>query len=342
MSQPLPRRLKVSLLVAVSLVAALPVFGPRTASGADQCPVPTTRLETGEPVYEASALPPGVNAVACEMVGAVILVETIDGNRAGVAIPRPGESVSFHGFGLVQGVEVSALVDEDGNLVIDESEVLTPETTPPTVNPCSDGRFNLLNRRMNSGETYFINISTIPATLNAGATVSVIDSGIRAWPQQYNDCGFADQVSATVSYGGNSEAYNSVQAGVSQDGEPATFCVSRGFDTVSVISFGPTPGALGGTCRFGVGGTIVGADIKFDTGSTQWTLQPRSGTCAAQVDLGSIAAHEGGHWWGMAHVRAAYHPTMTMRDGGVESVTCNDALRTLGKGDILGMRALYP
>ncbi|WP_307050327.1 matrixin family metalloprotease [Streptomyces achromogenes] len=51
----------------------------------------------------------------------------------------------------------------------------------------------------------------------------------------------------------------------------------------------------------------------------------------------SVATHEAGHVFGLAHSGAG-HENLTMF---ASSFACSTSARTLGKGDVLGLRTLY-
>jgi hypothetical protein len=81
--------------------------------------------------------------------------------------------------------------------------------------------------------------------------------------------------------------------------------------------------------------TLIEADIRFSK-TQKWTLKP-SGGCARALDLAGTATHEFGHAFGLAHVSSA-HKTLTMTE---YLPLCSTGPRTLGKGDINGLRKLY-
>ena len=91
-------------------------------------------------------------------------------------------------------------------------------------------------------------------------------------------------------------------------------------------------------------GRIVEADIQWST-----TLGAPSDvfmtdvTCPTldcnKYDVHSIAAHEAGHFLGLAHVDAEADLVLVMYPGTKRNEIQD---RTLGAGDVLGVRALYP
>lgn len=279
-------------------------------------------------------LPEGLDVVACGLVGEAVLVDS-SSTSISVEIPPPGEGIEATTYAADEADEVEILVATlpNGDLSYAAAEEAV-QAAPPAA--CDDFAWNLLGGgRMTPGETFYIKAPTFPGYLNEAATRSAIVDGIRAWPQQYNDCGFDDAVGATVDDGGWSGVASAVDAGG---------CRAQGNDSTSVFDFGVMPSsALGIACRHIIytpaGNYSDGGDVRFNP-AYSWTNSVGGG-CANQIDVQSVAAHEAGHWWGMAHVSASAHPYLTMRGGGIASVTCKSMLRTLGKGDVLGMRNMY-
>ncbi|MGW1764472.1 matrixin family metalloprotease [Streptomyces sp. NPDC002073] len=73
--------------------------------------------------------------------------------------------------------------------------------------------------------------------------------------------------------------------------------------------------------------------------TTRTTAERRaSGSTPSNLsDIRSVGTHEAGHVFGMGHVGSG-HNNLTMY---TNSYTCSTRARTLGKGDILGLRSIY-
>jgi hypothetical protein len=80
---------------------------------------------------------------------------------------------------------------------------------------------------------------------------------------------------------------------------------------------------------------VIESDIRLAKGGTSWTVSPTNPGCSGKVDLQSVVAHEAGHTFGLDHSNGR---NLTMY---FSTSLCTPALRTLGLGDIRGLRRLY-
>lgn len=326
--------LTAALLPIVTTMALV-----QQSAGADEsaqtCPSAT---EVADGFVAVEEVPEGTDVVMCDLVGIRIEVPgsepaTSAETPAAVQIPSVGEGIEMAGYSPDgTSVEFSVVVENDGNLTYKEAGA----GAGGGEDPCTDEANNQLGGGyLNNNETFNIKTTTIPGYLNEDKTRESIVSGIRAWPQLFNDCDLADNVDVTVVDGGGSTDGSSANA---------SGCDSANNNSTSVFTFGSLPGNLVGlTCRHiiytAAGNYSDGGDVRLHT-YWAWTNEPDRADCQ-ELDIQSIATHEAGHWWGAAHVDDANHPRLTMRDGGIEAVACRSALRTLGKGDVLSMRAIY-
>ena len=314
--------------------ASLAEGGSATSS---ECP---SAAETADGLLSVDQVPEGTDVVACDLVGLRILVgqhaeEALESGDLPpwIEIPPPGEGVELNAYGQDEGSEASIFVG------VPESGMLTYDEAGPGAglgpDPCEDSGYQLLTYPMNSQETFNIKTSSFPSYVNQTSTRDAILAGIRAWPQQFNDCGMSDLADATAVDGGGTTAGSAAGAGG---------CSQTNHDDVSVASFGAAPaGVVAFVCRHikyqAIGNIVDGADMRLSD-AYLWTNQPDSPDCV-EIDIQSIVTHEAGHVWGLADLNPNSHPRLTMRGSGVDAVTCRAMLRTLGKGDVLGMRQFY-
>lgn len=335
-------------VTSISVATALPFMfaqGPTANAEEGVCPDPSA-IEpitvAGEPalgVHQAD-LPEGTNVALCDLTNAFVLAT--DGGLA-VGVPGAGEAIQLDAYqeSADEEAEFAVAVDETYEIAyIEPDPTAIPTGDPPKA--CDDRTFNLKERPMNPNETFYFNRSTSPNYLNADNVVQTIDESMRAWPQLYNDCGEADDVSVTTTNGGNSEAQSTVVDAVDSSGKAYTGCDPSRVDSISIVNFGKTPGTFAATCQSydpNSSASAFAGDIKINEAKT-WTRTPNQG-CTSEIDLRSVVTHEAGHYWGLTHVDPSEHPNLTMRNGGTKAVQCNDMLRTLGLGDVKGMRVWF-
>lgn len=207
------------------------------------------------------------------------------------------------------------------------SQVLALNRPAASPSPCSDKA-----RKFTGGhwqETFYwsYRARTTPTNLTKAAVIRVLKRSVRNIVNARNDCGHPDKVGARAVYLGVTDR----TPAPSDDGT----CAER--DGHNVIGFGRLPGGIAGlTCVWSIGDRIIEADIKLDRRSS-WAVSLDA--CTVQSMVEAVATHEFGHAFGLGHVTEAEHGRLTMSerlDG-----YCQLAEATLGKGDWLGLEALY-
>jgi hypothetical protein len=331
------RRGSVAVSIVVLAVGGLFIGGGTAVSAPEVgCPEPI-QTPSGDEVLDRDDLPPATDVIACDLVGV-----SVDFGEVELEVPEPGYLVEVDSFDESGFGDAILAVDVSGAVNFDPADV--PES-PSAPAACDDTAYNRLasGPLYENGETVYADRASIPSVeLNRDDTMVALEDALRAWPQQFNDCGMSDQVARTINWGGNAAYTNSVI--------PAG-CQSAGSNTTSIMGFVDYLPVPGRTCRYAIqvaGGVYytLGADIAFvrllpGTSSVgDWTLTGGSASCSNEMDLPSVATHESGHLFGLDHVSKVDHPHLTMRGGGLSSILCKTKLRTLGKGDVFGMRQL--
>ena len=207
------------------------------------------------------------------------------------------------------------------------SQALAVNAPAVSPSPCTDRARKFTGGRWQ--ETFFwsYRARTTPPNLTKAAVIRVLKRSVRNIVNVRNDCGHPDKVGARAVYLGVTDR----TPAPTDEGA----CAER--DGHNVIGFGKLPGGIAGlTCVWSIGDRIIEADIKLDRRSA-WAVSLAS--CNVQSMVEAVATHEFGHAFGLGHVTESGHGRLTMSerlDG-----YCQLAEATLGKGDWLGLEALY-
>ena len=188
--------------------------------------------------------------------------------------------------------------------------------------PCADSAHREFGGTWLKGSyAWAYNASSTPSYLRRAAVRDVFKKSFSNITAARNDCGLPDNVSATHTYLGTTNL--------------RARCNRRDFN--NVIGFQRLePGVLAVTCFWISNSRIVEADIQVNS-RERWALT-LSG-CVAQWMLEATMTHEAGHVFGLDHVGERRHGRLTMSpylDG-----PCQLSEATLGRGDVLGLEALY-
>jgi hypothetical protein len=232
-------------------------------------------------------------------------------------VPRPG--------GVLMTTDIDYAADP-------EPPTWPPETELGPADPCASSAFELQRSKWVAPSPgavpsygWYARLDTFPG---GAATLEAVVAGHEAWDATVNDCGLADQRNVESTYLGETTAsYSATCDGVSVVDFGSLQEVGIEPDTVVDVL------AVTSSCRL-PSGVRTETDQRYDA-SEAWSTT--GDPCC--FDLQSVATHESGHSIGLGHVTVPGSERLTMTpDVGPGTIE----LRTLGLGDVLGMRALYP
>jgi matrixin len=209
--------------------------------------------------------------------------------------------------------------------------------------PCTDTATSLGGWDESDEHQWWFDVDTAPVSQPSGQpqitsseTVAALRAGTTDITHTYNDCGMADTVRGTTAkYLGDRD----VSAGV-YDG--TNDCYAQD-DNNNAVDFGDLKsGTVALHCKwvFFLSGTdeLMHGDIRFNKADYNFTVRPSASVCSGDYDIDSVMAHERGHTYGLTHVSETTHGNLTMSE---KSPSCSSNPRTLGKGDVNGLKAIY-
>lgn len=187
---------------------------------------------------------------------------------------------------------------------------------------CSDPAHKELGGTwLNGSYSWAFHASSTPSYLAKADVRDVLKRSFTNITSARNDCGMPDNVSATHIYLGTT-------------GTRAR-CGRRDFQ--NVVGFNRLEfGVLAVTCYWISNSHIVEADIQINS-RERWALSMSD--CVYELMLEATITHEAGHVFGLDHVGEGKHGRLTMSP--FLNGPCQLSEATLGRGDILGLEALY-
>lgn len=182
--------------------------------------------------------------------------------------------------------------------------------------------------------SYYANVNSMPGGDN---TRQEITKGHHSWDYTNAACGFNDITSLVSDYIGST----SIKASRNSDGVNV-----RDFGSLAADGWTSSDAAIASASYWYCYNAAAGkyftceSDIRFEypasLNGTTYGWSTDGSPSSSELDVYSVAAHEGGHSIGLGHASSNW---LTMGPT-IYTGTLNQ--RTLGKGDVLGMRALYP
>lgn len=285
-------------------------------------------------------LTPSPSAIDCDLLNRAVKFE---GNR--LRVPPPGFGVGIEkSFADSAGTILSLETAADGRVTYSTGGQSPSGSVTAAASPsaCSDGAYDDNGVKWDGTYNWYLGDGKRPDGMSTTLVIDRLKDSINNITDSYNDCGFSDLVSATSYYRGGS----SRESEISVIGGNSTCESPYSQDGFSIVDFGNLDGNAGAptatTCwwyRISSGAdTMISVDIRFNTTNFRFTNVPNESICNGWQDLESVATHEFGHGFGLGHVSEASHGRLTMS---TQNASCDDSQRTLGQGDILGLRLLY-
>jgi hypothetical protein len=330
-------------VLAGRIVAAVVLAASVAATGGGDAPTRAGGVgcASGRGALTVDDLPPGASVLDCAAVGRLLTHE-----GAGVTVPEPGMKVtvdslsvdgSRHGFTLEVAADGTVSYDLAADAHAEEHHQAAAPAAARAARAaraaCADSAYAVADHKEYGTYDWWIGDDTLPGNVSVAQARRAFEDAIGTITGTRNDCGYGDAVGARSKYHGRT--YH--EADIDQQAR----CTAR--DHVSVWDAGIlSPGVVATTCSWSrsvkSGGPdwLKEADVRFNTRDYTFTNNP-TGDCKNAYDIRSVATHEAGHVFGLAHVGSG-HEGQTMF---TNSFACTTGARTLGRGDVLGLRSIY-
>lgn len=315
-------------LLAVCGTAAVVGTGLLTVAPASAAPAGGCSLPAG--TITARELPAGSSATSCGAVGRVIRM-----NGVGITVPGPGQAAGVEAIGadgVDRGFQIE--VDAAGRVSYPQATEHTDTSVAALASPsaCSDGAYSTNDLKEYGTYNWYIGDGGMPGALSRSDAQVAFADAINNITGSYNSCGYSDTVDAKSSYKGTTTYESDMNSSgdcTDRDGKSTWDAGNLATGTVAQTCWWSTPTP-------GFKNDLVEADVRYNTTDYDFTNNPTS-TCSNKYDIRSVGTHEAGHVFGMGHVGSG-HSELTMY---TNSFTCTTKARTLGKGDVAGLRSIY-
>lgn len=267
----------------------------------------------------------------------------------GLSVPSPGVTTSLEALGDEVSRELSVTVTEDGQLfttaVVNDTVVSSPDPATRAAleaplsarkalaNGCDSYAYNFTGRYVVSRFEFFRGDGATPAGSTGAAFGDAMWRAATNITAGQSPCDSSDGVDVGFNYAGTTTTESDIDSNAN--------CLPQGAagdDSVNTVDMGPMPTSYKGLMCYSANSTsnVVEADIRLNT-SVPWTFTPGDSSCLTyyRYDVEGVLTHEFGHVFGLHHVSERY---ATMY---VNAISCDNWQRSLGRGDLNGLRALY-
>jgi hypothetical protein len=219
----------------------------------------------------------------------------------------------------------------DGTIILHagrDGAGMQPIATTST-SPCLDGYYMRYGMRWATTFKWYFRSGSTPSNVTVSGAEGALKRGVANITGAHNNCGLADNISATSYYAGRTTTSINISSSSS--------CLSR--DGKSVVGFGDlASGYLGMACWWtNSSNQAIEADVKLNKVEYRWVVSIPS-SCYKKWSIEGVSTHEFGHVFGLATVSETYHPNLTMS---LVIRACQSSEKTLGLGDIRGLEGLY-
>jgi hypothetical protein len=261
---------------------------------------------------------------------------------ARIALPAPGTSVTFSATTERGAPEISQFTvyrsatgevaarsqSSVSSVVFGKTSIVTEFTAAESVvaslatSPkCDSYSYSVNGERWLATVGWYYKTPSFGGQTRVAAAFTAMADGIGA-------CGATKPNGAAHSYKGTTTTSSNMSGGT---------CLSS--DLTNVVDSGAVASSttLAQACTWRTTGQIISADIRISTAKTWYTSSSVTGCSGSKYDLQGVVTHEVGHLYGLNHVALATQQVMKP-----SSSTCETSQRTLGNGDLAGMKYLYP
>ena len=289
-----------------------------------------------------ASLPCAVAKTVAPVTGVLIL----DAEGSGAMTPAPGQSVSqvidfkvgppqhMSLFRHADGtLEIEGCGEEDASDAYGEPVQTGADSVLSSPSECNDSTYGLNGKYLTHAFHWSYQAGTTPSNLTTAQATGAIQDGRAAITGINNNCGMEAffPIWFKAVYDGTITGGNSVTTG----GNCSQFL--SGTSVANFQNF-TDPNTLGVTCTYPASGPVSESDVSFNKNQTKWVVGDGGAGCTDSFSLKGIATHESGHTFGLVDLDPDLHGNLTMAGSGAP---CTLAKYTLGRGDVLGVDALY-